>query len=147
VVVLLFWVTQHTVPGAQLAWPLHLSAVGGFPPPPPGFGHVAPLTHASVKPFPARVTQQVSAGILQVDAPHVRVAVVPVEPPPLSADAVPPSEPVEPPSEVPPPPESALPLVDVVPPSAEVSPSKRSPEDPPHATSVPPATNETTKNL
>lgn len=144
-VVLLLRDTQHTVPGAQLAWLLHLSAVGAFPPLPPGFGHVAPATHAWVKPFPARVTQQVSAGILQVDAPHVRVAVVPVEPPP-STEVVPPSEPVEPPSEVPPPESAPLPLAEE-PPSADVSDSKSSPEDPPHATSVPPTTNDTAKNL
>lgn len=147
VVVLLVWVTQQTVPDAQLAWPLHLSAVGGLPPPPPGFGHVAPDTHACVKPFPARVTQQVSEGILQVDAPHVSVDVVPVAPPP-SVDAVPLSDPVEPASVVPPPPESTTllpPSVDVLPPSVESS--KRSPDEPPHATSAPPTTNATAKNL
>lgn len=148
VVALLVWVTQQTVPEAQLAWPLHLSAVGGLPPPPPEFGHVAPVWHACVKPFPVRVTQQVSAGILQVDAPHVSVDVVPVDPPP-SVDVVPPSDPVEPASVVAPPPESAalllLPSVVVLPPSVESS--KRSPDEPPHATSAPPTTNATAKNL
>ncbi len=147
VVALLAWVTQHTVPEAQLAWPLHLSAVGGLPPLPPALGHVAPVTHACVKPFPARATQQVSAGILQVDVPHVSVDVVPVDAPP-SATVGPPSDPAEPASVVPPPPESAallLPSVDVLPPSVESS--KRSPDEPPHATSTPPTTNDTAKNL
>ena len=148
VVVLLLWVTQQTVPEAQLAWPLHLSADGGLPPPPPVFGHVAPVTHACVKPFPERVKQHVSAGILQVDAPHVSVDVVPVDPP-ASADVVPASVPVVPASGVPPLPESATPLVlpsaDVVPPSVESS--KRSPDEPPHATSTPPTTNAAAKNL
>jgi hypothetical protein len=148
VVALLLWLTQHTVPGAQLACPLHLSAVGGLPPLPPAVGQVVPLTQASLKPLPVRVTQHVSAGILQVDAPHVSVDVVPVDPP-ASAEVPPPSAPVEPASVVPPPPESAalvlLPSTDVLPPSAESS--KRSPDEPPHATSAPPTTNDTAKNL
>jgi hypothetical protein len=94
---------QHTVPSGQFAAPAHCSVTtvvsmlpelfpvpGLFPPPPVlfpvpvgglpaplGEGQLGPTTHEYDGPLPTSITQQLSAGILQVAEPQGRLEVVP----------------------------------------------------------------------